>query len=220
MFSSRTRDAICARSFLLLHNVKQRRTSSRPASHTLSPRAGRGWGEGASPPGSELRRSESRRGPLTLHSASKTRVNALTALDLSPHAGRGEKQSRSRDAIRTRVIVTRREFPRSPHRSSPENAGGGHRHLTIRTRATKCKNGKKARKRNADRRVSNLRTLRVRRAQSAARSPLGVPPRLSAIGSISSQGSTWARLRDTPAHAAGSPPAGVALPAMHLARRS
>src|SRR5580692_3493668 len=35
----------------------------------------------------------------------------------------------------------------------------------------------------------------------------------------SSQGSTWARLRDTPAHAAGSPPAGVALPAMHLARR-
>ena len=45
-------------------------------------------------------------------------------------------------------------------------------------RATKCKNGRKARKRNADRRVANGRTLRVRRAQSAARSPLGVPPRL------------------------------------------
>src|SRR5580698_7583413 len=44
--------------------------------------------------------------------------------------------------------------------------------------------GRKARKRNADRRVSNLRTLRVRRAQSAARSPLGVPPRLCAIGTI------------------------------------
>ena len=43
---------------------------------------------------------------------------------------------------------------------------------------------KKARKRNADRRVSNLRTFRVRRAQSAARSPLGVPPRLSANGTI------------------------------------
>src|SRR3984957_8034659 len=44
--------------------------------------------------------------------------------------------------------------------------------------------GRKTRKRNADRRVSNLRTFRVRRAQSAARSPLGVPPRLSAIGTI------------------------------------
>src|SRR6202021_2272202 len=43
----------------------------------------------------------------------------------------------------------------------------------------------------------------VRRAQSAARSPLGVPPRLSAIGSISSQGSTWARLRDTQAEQGG-----------------
>ena len=43
---------------------------------------------------------------------------------------------------------------------------------------------KKARKRNADRRVSNLRTFRVRRAQSAARSPLGVPPRLCANGTI------------------------------------
>jgi hypothetical protein len=44
--------------------------------------------------------------------------------------------------------------------------------------------GRKTRKRNADRRVSNLRTFRVRRAQSAARSPLGVPPRLYAIGTI------------------------------------
>ena len=51
-------------------------------------------------------------------------------------------------------------------------------------RATKCKNGRKARKRNADRRVSNLRTFRVRRARIAARSPLGVPPRLSANGTI------------------------------------
>ncbi len=47
---------------------------------------------------------------------------------------------------------------------------------------------KKARKRNADRRVANLRTFRVRRAQSAARSPLGVPPRLLPEGH-SSQGS-------------------------------
>src|SRR5580704_3882827 len=37
-----------------------------PPPVSLSPRAGRGWGEGASPLGAELRRSESRRGPLTL----------------------------------------------------------------------------------------------------------------------------------------------------------
>jgi hypothetical protein len=45
--------------------------------------------------------------------------------------GNKPKSYRSRDAIRTRVIVTRREFLRPPHRSSPENTGGGHRHLTI-----------------------------------------------------------------------------------------
>src|ERR1700722_10544540 len=56
--------------------------------------------------------------------------------------------------------------------------------LTICASSHECKNGRKARKRNADRRVSNLRTFRVRRAQSAARSPLGVPPRLCAIGTI------------------------------------
>jgi hypothetical protein len=39
-----------------------------------------------------------------------------------------DKSHRSRDAIRTRVIVTRREFLRSPHRSSPENSGGGCRY--------------------------------------------------------------------------------------------
>ena len=46
------------------------------AAHSLSPLAGRGWGEGAYPPGAELRRSESRRGPLT-----------LASLDLSPRSG-------------------------------------------------------------------------------------------------------------------------------------
>ncbi len=43
--------------------------------------------------------------------------------------------------------------------------------------------------------------LRVRRAQSAARSPLGVPPRLCARWDVHPQGSTWARLRDTRFHA-------------------
>ena len=56
--------------------------------------------------------------------------------------------------------------------------------LTICASSDECKNGRKARKRNADRRVSNLRTFRVRRARIAARSPLGVPPRLCANGTI------------------------------------
>ena len=55
---------------------------SRDARDSLAPRAGRGWGEGASPLGAELRRSELRRGPLTLaHSARSTSPRA---------AGRGE----------------------------------------------------------------------------------------------------------------------------------
>src|SRR5579862_9757099 len=52
------------------------------AAHSLSPRAGRGSGEGASPLGADLRRSESRRGPLTL---------GRYAPSTSPRAaGRGE----------------------------------------------------------------------------------------------------------------------------------
>ena len=55
--------------------------SARDARDSLSPRAGRGWGEGASRLGAELRRSESRRGPLTL---------VRYALSTSPRtAGRG-----------------------------------------------------------------------------------------------------------------------------------
>jgi hypothetical protein len=55
-----------------------------------SPRMrGKGWGEGASPPGSETQCSESPRGPLTLASAFALRATADKSLDLSPHAGRG-----------------------------------------------------------------------------------------------------------------------------------
>jgi hypothetical protein len=46
--------------------VTHENSSSRDACGSLSPRAGRGRGEGASPLGAELRRSESWRGPLTL----------------------------------------------------------------------------------------------------------------------------------------------------------
>ena len=84
--------------------------------------------------------------------------------------------------------------------------------LTICASSDECKNGRKARKRNADRRVTNDRTLRGaaradRRALASRR-----PTTALCHWDYSSQGSTWARLRDTPY--------GVALPAMHLARRS
>ena len=101
-------------------------------------------------------------------------------------------------------LLFKNQFLRSPHRSSPENAGGGCRsshdprfeHSQERTEESK----------EAERRETRSQPPHpsgVRRAQSAARSPLGVPPRLSANGSISSQGSTWARLRDTPAERGG-----------------
>ena len=62
------------------------------SARTLAPRAGRGWGEGASPLGSELRRSESRRGPLTLargacHRAGHFGPDPLARSDLSPRGG-------------------------------------------------------------------------------------------------------------------------------------
>ena len=136
------------------------RSSSRPASHSLAPLAGRGWGEGASPRGSELRRSESRRGPL-LHPHAEEHCAAMR-LEACGSASFETRcallrmrswKSRSRDAVRTRVIVTRRKFLRSPHRSSPENAGGGHRNLTICALSHECKKEEKG-KRNADRRGS------------------------------------------------------------------
>jgi len=60
--------------------------------------------------------------------------------------------------------------------------------------------------------------LAVRRAQSAARSPLGVPPRLYANGTIHPKAQPGPGFVTHGPNAAGSPPARVALPAMHLAR--
>ena len=79
---------------------------------------------------------------------------------------------------------------------------------------------RRKRKRNAERRGS-VPTASFGAAR-ALQSALAIRRSTTALcqWDYSSQGSTWARLRDTPAHAAGSPPAGVALPAMHLARRS
>ena len=51
-------------------------------------------------------------------------------------------------------------------------------------RATKCKNGKKQGSGTPTDAYPTSAPFRVRRAQSAARSPLGVPPRLCANGTI------------------------------------
>src|SRR3984957_4432796 len=51
-------------------------------------------------------------------------------------------------------------------------------------RATKCKNGKKQGSGTPGAAIPTAAPWGVRRARSAARSPLGVPPRLSAIGTI------------------------------------
>ena len=69
--------------------------------------------------------------------------------------------------------------------------------LTICASSHECKNGRKARKRNADRRVANVRTLRG--AARAERCALASRRPTTALcqWDYSSQGSTWARLRDT-----------------------
>jgi hypothetical protein len=170
-------------------------TSSRPASHSLSPLAGRGWGEGALPQGSELRRSESRRGPLTLtrfarSTSPRTRGEVTSDLVL---AMRFAPESSSRDRSFSALRADLRQ------RMPAVDAGI----LTICASSHECK---KEESNEAERRQTRSQPPHpsgVRCAQSAARSPLGVPPRLSATGSISSQGSTWARLRDTQAEQGG-----------------
>ena len=62
--------------------------------------------------------------------------------------------------------------------------------------------------------------LSMRRALCKARSPFGVPPRLCANGTIHPKAQPGPGFVTQRPNAAGSPPAGVALPAMHLARRS
>ena len=86
-------------------------------------------------------------------------------------------------------------------------------------RATKCT---KEESKEAERRQTRILPPHLSGAARAERCALASRRPTTALcqWDYSSQGSTWARLRDTQAHAAGSPPAGVALPAMHLARRS
>ena len=131
--------------------------------------------------------------PRPLHHPSRC---ALRMVPLPRYGGGGCKHSRSRDAIRTRVIVTRREILRSPPRSSPENAGGGGRYLTICASSHDVRR-KKKRKRNAERRrsVSAVPFGMARALQSA----LAFRRSTTALchWDYSSQGSTWARLRDT-----------------------
>ena len=91
---------------------------------------------------------------------------------------RSAPESSSRAAIKLRTF-------RSPHRSSPENAGGGYRYphdprFEPRNVRTEEKQGSGT---PTDAYPTSA-PFRVRRAQSAARSPLGVPPRLCASGTI------------------------------------
>ena len=136
-----------------------------------SPRArGEGRDEGASPPGADLRRSDSLRGPLT-----------LASLDLSPRAGRGDNA----------IPFSRRDFAPEPstHRFQipPLTTVGPFLFLPF---ATESKG-----KRNADRRclttsapAGAARALSLcpppfpEKAFERARSPVGVPPRLSPEG--------------------------------------
>ena len=169
-------------------------------------------GEGASPPG--FRSAGSSRGEAPSPSC----------------ASLGSPLPRSGDEVNKQSVLAMRSAPELSSRDKNFSAlrtdlrqrmpAVDTGTLTICASSHECKNGRKARKRNADRRVSNLRTFPG--AARAERCALASRRSTTALcqWDYSSQGSTWARLRDTPAHAAGSPPAGVALPAMHLARRS
>ena len=145
---------------------------------------------------------------------------ALRMVPLPPYRRGGCKQSRSRDAVRTRVIVTLRKFLRSPHRSSPENAGGGCQQPQ--DPCFKPRNVRKEEKESGTPINAGPYPphLSMRRALCKARSPIGVPPRLSACGTIHPKAQPGPGFVTHRLNEAGSPPARVAHPAMHLARRS
>jgi hypothetical protein len=120
----------------------------------------------------------------------------LRMVPLPRHRGGGCKQSRSRDAIRTRVIVTQQEILRSPPRSSPENAGGGHRYphdLRFEPRSRRKES------KEAERRQTRILPPHLSGAARAERCALASRRSTTALcqWDYSSQGSTWARLRDT-----------------------
>ena len=124
------------------------------------------------------------------------------------------------------AMTTRASNPVLAMRSAPESSSRGKNFFALRTDlrqrtpavdtgilticalSHECKNGRKARKRNADRRVANDRTLRGaaradRRALASRR-----PTTALCQWDYSSQGSTWARLRGT-GYTRGYPAAGT-----------
>jgi hypothetical protein len=115
--------------------------------------------------------------------------------------GNRHKRSHSRDAHRTRVIVKGSDQAANVSLSAPIFARecrrwGRYSHdPCFKPRSRR----KETRKRNADERgpYPPQPAGRGARSLSTARSPIGVPPAALCQWDYSSQGSTWARLRDT-----------------------
>jgi len=145
-------------------------STARPGG-SLAPLAGRGWGEGASTLPEHWR--------FILIAQTRGEAPSPSLRSTSPRV-RGEvKTSDLVLAVRSAPeLLFKNRFPRPPHRSSPENTGGGCRsphdpcfeHSQERTEESK-----EAERRET--RSPRSAPSGVRRAQSAARSPFGVPPR-------------------------------------------
>ena len=100
------------------------------------------------------------------------------------------------------VHQTKSRASRSPHRSSPENAGGRGRYAHDQSFKPRNVRKKKKGKRNADRRgsVSTALVCALQSALANRRSTTAL-----CQWDYSSQGSTWARLRDTRGPRGGTP---------------
>jgi hypothetical protein len=147
----------------------------------------------------------------------------LRMVPLPHYRGGGCKRSHSRDAIRTRVIVTCTKQShellalRTDLRQRMPAVDAGT--LTIRASSHECKKRRKG-KRNADQRgsVSTALARGARFAKRARQSAFHHGP--LPVGVFHPKAQPGPGFVTHAAHAAGPPPAGVAHPATHLARRS
>jgi hypothetical protein len=165
--------------------------------------------------------------PATLSSGRATsgcaRCRGMTMTGVSPDLSRsiGHKSSRSRDTVRTRVIVMCTKQSHEPpalrtdlRQRMPAVVAGT---LTIRASSHEMY---ERRKKESGTPIDAGPYPRHLCALCKARSPIGVPPRLFANGTIHPEAQPGPGFVTHAAHAAGPPPARVAHPAMHIARRS